>query len=112
MSRYGYRSKALREKAQENGFELDIVQRPPKWITNPKRAKDARAEMIIALSLHEEKRGFYVLPRRWVVERTFAWLNKFRRLSKDYEQQPETTNLYIYMAMTKILLKRLSTAVC
>lgn len=70
------------------------MQRARKWITNPKSAKDAWVEIILALGLHDEQRGFYKLPRRWVVERTFAWLNKFRRLSKDYEQQPETTNLY------------------
>lgn len=107
----GYRSKALQEKAKEKGFNIEIVKRPPKWITHPQRAKDARAEMILALGLHEDKRGFSVLPRRWVVERTFSWLNKFRRLSKDYEQQTETTNLYIYLAMTKILLKRLAYAI-
>jgi transposase len=99
------------EKATKKGFDLDIVKRPPKWITNPKQSKDARAQLIIALGLHEEKRGFGVLPRRWVVERTFAWLSKYRRLSKDYEQKIATTHLYIYFAMTNILLKRLSGAI-
>ena len=60
----GYRSKALLEKANKKGFELEIVQRPPKWITNPRNSKDARADMVIALGLHQEKRGLGILPRR------------------------------------------------
>jgi putative transposase len=51
--------------------------------------------------------GFHVLPRRWVVERTFAWLGRNRRLSKDYERLPETGETFIYMAMSRILLRRL-----
>lgn len=51
---------------------------------------------------------FVVLPRRWVVERTFAWLGRCRRLSKDYEELPETTEAWIYSAMTGLMLKRLA----
>ena len=51
--------------------------------------------------------GFQVIPKRWVVERTFAWLNQFRRLSKDYEESPQTSETIIYMAMTRLMLKRL-----
>ncbi len=52
--------------------------------------------------------GFVVLPRRWVVERTFAWLGRYRRLSKDYEQLPETSEAMIYAAMVHLMLKRLA----
>ena len=52
--------------------------------------------------------GFHVLPRRWVVERTFAWLGRYRRLSKDYERLPETEEIFIYMAMSRTLIKRLT----
>ena len=52
--------------------------------------------------------GFVVLPRRWVVERTFAWLGRYRRLSKDYEQLPETSEAMIYAAMVRIMLRRLA----
>ncbi len=52
--------------------------------------------------------GFHVLPRRWVSERTFAWLGRNRRLSKDYERIPETEETFIYMAMSRILLRRLA----
>ena len=52
--------------------------------------------------------GFHVLPRRWVVERTFAWLSRNRRLAKDYERLPETGETFLYMAMSRILIKRLA----
>ena len=51
--------------------------------------------------------GFQVLPRRWVVERTFAWLGKFRRLSKDYEALPQSEETWIYLGMTNLMLARL-----
>jgi len=51
--------------------------------------------------------GFAVQPRRWVVERTFAWLGQFRRLSKDYEQCPLSSEATIYLASIFTLLKRL-----
>ena len=52
-------------------------------------------------------KGFQVIPKRWVVERTFAWLGRNRRLSKDYEFHPQTTQTWIYMAMTALLARRL-----
>jgi putative transposase len=51
--------------------------------------------------------GFVVLPRRWVVERTLAWLLKYRRLSKDYEQSTLSSQGMIYLASIHTLLKRL-----
>lgn len=52
--------------------------------------------------------GFEVLPKRWVVERTFGWFNWCRRLSKDYEILPETSEAFIYVGMIRILLRRLA----
>ena len=54
-----------------------------------------------------EQKGFAVLPRRWVVERTFSWLNNCRRLSKDYETLTDTSETFIYIAMTRLMLRRL-----
>jgi putative transposase len=47
-------------------------------------------------------------PKRWVVERTFAWLGRYRRLSKDYEYLTETSRAWIFLAMTRLMLKRLT----
>jgi putative transposase len=52
--------------------------------------------------------GFVVLPKRWVVERTFAWLYKYRRLSKEYEYLPESSEAFIYVAMIHIMVRRLN----
>ncbi len=49
-----------------------------------------------------------MLPRRWVVERTFGWLGRYRRLSKDYEELPETSEAMIYAAMIHLMVKRLA----
>ncbi len=54
------------------------------------------------------QQDFQVLPRRWVVERTFGWLNRQRRLSKDYEALCETTETWLYIAMTRLMLHRLA----
>ena len=51
---------------------------------------------------------FAVVPSRWVVERTFAWLGRFRRLSKDYEHLTTTSEAVIYLAMTRLLVRRLT----
>jgi transposase len=52
--------------------------------------------------------GFVVLPRRWVVERTFSWLGQNRRMSKDYERLTATSEAFIYVAMTRVMLRRLA----
>jgi putative transposase len=54
--------------------------------------------------------GFQVLPRRWVVERTFAWLGRFRRKSKDYEELTDTSETMIQIAMIRLMLGRIQTA--
>ncbi len=56
----------------------------------------------------EDQKGFVVLPRRWVVERTFAWLTQCRRLSKDYEVLPSSSEAMIYVAMTRLMIRRLA----
>ena len=57
-----------------------------------------------------ELHTFKVLPRRWVVERTFGWLNRYRRLSRDYERQAQTGETMVYLAMIRLMLARLADA--
>jgi putative transposase len=56
----------------------------------------------------DDVKGFQILHHRWVVERTFGWLNRYRRLSKDYEELPETSEALIYAAMVHLMVRRLS----
>jgi transposase len=58
------------------------------------------------VKLSEAKRGFVLLPRRWVVERSIAWMRRFRRLAKDYERLPETLAGLYFLAFACLLLSR------
>jgi transposase len=97
-----YQGQDLQHIFSSYGIELEIVKRPPgrKRIYN----EQWRAEWIPL------KRIFSILPRRWVVERTYAWMGRNRRLSKDYEYLPETSEAYLYIAMSKLILGRLKFA--
>lgn len=70
-------------------------------------AQHCRFCLAVVLRTDDQKR-FVVLPRRWVVERTFAWLNHHRRLSKDYERLPVTSEALIYIAMIRLMVRRLA----
>lgn len=56
----------------------------------------------------DEMKGFVVLPKRWVVERTFSWLTGYRRLSREYEALTASSEAMIYIAMTRLMLRRLA----
>jgi len=53
-------------------------------------------------------KGFVVLPKRWIVERTFAWLGKYRRLSKDYETRTQSSECMVWIAMINLMIHQLS----
>lgn len=59
---------------------------------------------------NDDTSGFQVLPRRWIVERTFAWIGCWRRNSRDYEQLPDSGVSMVYVAMITLMLRRLKTA--
>lgn len=91
---------------EENvGWSAEIVQHPPK-----PRGVWARPDEEIDWSKMMPPSGFRVLPRRWVVERTFSWLSQNRRLSKDYERLTKTSESMIYAAMTRLMIRRLADA--
>lgn len=85
------------------------------WVDGGYRGEDFRRLVmdvygwVLETVLRSERaQGFEVLPRRWVVERTFGWFNWCRRLSKDYEVLPATSEAMIQVAMIRIMLRRLA----
>ena len=74
----------------------------------PEWTREACGWRLEIVSKPHGQRGFDPLPRRWAVERTFAWLGRNRRLSKDYEELAETTEAWCYAAMTRLMLRRLA----
>jgi transposase len=74
---------------------------------DPAEAAADRGIDLVVVSLPEARRGFVLLPRRWVVERSFAWATRFRRLAKDYERLPETVAGLHFLAFTCLMLQKL-----
>ncbi len=70
-------------------------------------AQGIQLEVVKLPDAHGPKHGFVLLPRRWVVERSFAWLARFRRLARDYERLPETVAGLTFLAFTCLLLHQL-----
>jgi putative transposase len=79
----GYAGKLAEWAAEHTGFVLEVVGRPG-------------------------SQGWHVLSKRWIVERTFAWLLKCRRLVRDYEYLPQSSESWIYLAMTQLMVRRLA----
>ena len=75
------------------------------WIRNLWPQRGTRLEIV----KHGTKLScFKLLPRRWIVERTFAWLGRSRRLSKDYEHTASSSEAFIYLSMIRLMLRRLA----
>ena len=72
-------------------------------VANVKRWYGRTLEIVKRSDAHK----FVVLPKRWIVERTFAWLGRYRRLSKDYESDPRSSETMIRLAMINLMLHRL-----
>jgi transposase len=102
----------LAEQVQQATLEHVKVAYVDQGYTGPKAA-DAAKKHGIALSvvkLSEAKRGFVLLPRRWMVERGFAWAMRFRRLEKDYERLPRTLLGLHVAAFVTLMLAQLVAA--
>ncbi len=97
-------SEEIQQATTEN-VELAYVDQ---GYTGEKAAKEAEAHgMSLEVVKHEEaKRGFVLLPRRWVVERDFAWASRFRRLAKDYERLPATLAGLHFVAFACLFLQQ------
>ena len=94
----GYQGEDLRTIAMKHGKDLEVVKRPPG------RQRVFDDEWNVGWVPVEQ--GFKLLPRRWVVERTFAWIGKYRRMSKDYEYHTKTSEAMIFLCMTKTMISR------
>lgn len=66
-------------------------------------------DWVLEIVKRTEASQFVVLPKRWIVERTFAWLGRYRRMSKDYEGLPENSEAMVHIAMINLMSKRLAT---
>jgi putative transposase len=94
------------------GWSVDLVERRRKPVPEEILKKWAELCLKEGIKADWEKlmppKGFQVLPRRWVVERTFSWTDQNRRMSKDYERLAETGEAFIYVAMSRLMARRLA----
>ena len=94
------------------GWSVEMVQRPRGVASRETLMAWAGQWLHEGVKIDWEKllppQGFQALPRRWVVERTFSWIGQNRRMSKDYERLPESGEAFIYVAMTRLMARRLA----
>ena len=108
----GYQGWGKEWTEQVLGLSVEVVHRTPKptpdkvariWVEEwAKEGKQIDWQRLMP------RRGFEVLPRRWVVERTFSWLSQNRRMSRDYERLCSTAEAFIYVAMSRLMARRLA----
>jgi putative transposase len=108
----GYQGRGRRWAEEVLGLSVEVVRKPQKPVAEKvaKRwaeewAKEGKQVDWQRLML---PKGFRVLPRRWVVERTFAWISHNRRMAKDYERLCATGEAFIYVAMSRLMVRRLA----
>lgn len=87
----------------DGGYAGRLIQ----WVHDLRQQRKVRLEVV---RRPDNMKGFKVLPRRWVVERTFGWLGRYRRFSKDYEQLTNSSEAMIHLAMIGLMAKRLARA--
>jgi putative transposase len=89
----------------DQAYAGDLI--PWLWALRPWR--NIRLAMV---TRPEGTKGFLLLPKRWIVERTFAWLGRYRRLAKDYEYLPQSSEAMIRVAMIHLMVRRLARLTC
>jgi putative transposase len=94
---FGVHRKKLKKIWVDGGYRGEIIE----WV----KSRFRYALEVVLRS--DDVKGFVVLPKRWIVERTFAWINNHRRLSKDYERYRKTSETMIQIAMIRLMLRRL-----
>jgi putative transposase len=108
----GYKGKAKEWVEKALGWTVEVVQHPPKIAPQQMLKRWAREWAKEGVAIEWENllppRGFRVLPRRWVVKRTFSWLGQNRRLSKDYERLTKTSEVFILVVMIRLMVKPLA----
>lgn len=100
----GYQGKNTQAMVSHFNRELEIVKRPRKYFWVPEEIKDINS--YLENQGIDTSKGFKVLPNRWIVERTFAWLGRYRRLSKDYEFLPRVSEAFVFLAMIRTMINR------
>jgi putative transposase len=110
----GYQGRGKEWAENVLGLSVEVVHRAPRPIPEKVAqiwaAEWAKEGRKVDWQKLLPRRGFEVLPRRWVVERTFAWLCHNRRMSKDYERLCSTGEAFVYIAMTRLMVRRLARA--
>jgi putative transposase len=110
----GYQGRGRQWMEKVFGVSVEVVRKPPKPVPEEvaKRwaAEWAKEGKQVDWQSLMPPRGFRVLPRRWVVERTFAWISHNRRMAKDYERLCATGEAFVYAAMTRLMVRRLARA--
>ena len=93
------------------GLSVEVVRRPrkpvPEKVARLWAEEWAKEGKKVDWQRLMPPRGFRLLPRRWVVERTFAWLSQNRRMSKDFERLCALAEAFVYVAMTRLMVRRL-----
>jgi putative transposase len=110
----GYQGRGRRWTEEVFGVSVEVVRKPKKPVPEEVAERWAREWAKEGKKLEWQSlmppRGFRVLPRRWVVERTFAWISHNRRMAKDYERLCATGEAFVYAAMTRLMVRRLARA--
>jgi putative transposase len=110
----GYEGRGKRWAEEILGLSVEIVRRPrnpvPEEVARIWAEEWAKEGEKVDWQRLLPPKGFQVLPRRWVVERTFAWLSQNRRMSKDYERLCATAEAFVYAAMIRLMVRRLARA--